>query len=101
MPAKFDNNVHLCSGGRSPEVHPRFLSPIPKTFHDFSEHSGFEDRAGGIRLPQRTTINDLVRKKTLYVRYTEVEPNVEPNANVFVLSPPDGITNEEVSCGAR
>lgn len=62
------------------------------------EHTDFSDRGTGIRLPQRSTVADLLRKKTLYLRYKALEPNIEPPANAFSLTAPKGITAEEVTC---
>ncbi len=61
-------------------------------------HEGFAAHAGGARLPQRSTISDVLRKKTLYLRYKEVEPNVDPPAKAFSLAVPNGIANEVVTC---
>lgn len=65
------------------------------------EHTDFAERGvpgTSIRLPQRSTVADLLRKKTLYLRYKALEPNIEPPANAFSLTPPKGITAEEVTC---
>ncbi len=62
------------------------------------EHLAFIDRGNGLRLPQRTNVRDLLHKKAIYLRYKEVEPNIEPPEAAFDLKAPSGVPAQEVTC---
>lgn len=85
------------NGARFEIVRAEQLEPLGHVLYRV-EHSDFEDRGNGIRSPQKTSVADLLRKKTLYIRYKEVEPNIDPPASGFTLTAPKGITAEEVTC---
>lgn len=61
------------------------------------EDDGWQDQAG-IRLPQRIHLQQPPLKIEVWIKFKEVELNVEPRDGVFRLEAPAGIKVENVDC---
>lgn len=62
------------------------------------EHAEFVDRGDGVRLPNRTQVEDPRHKAAASLRYREQTANPELPSSGFLLEPPAGITAETVGC---
>jgi outer membrane lipoprotein-sorting protein len=60
-------------------------------------HSDFADHEG-VRLPQSTTVEDVVHRSTVKLRYREQNLNPELKPEGFTLPPPQGLPIERVDC---
>lgn len=61
------------------------------------EHESFGDH-GGVRLPERSQVEEPRIGADARIRFRSVTPNVTPPASAFHLEPPSGLTPEAVDC---
>jgi hypothetical protein len=63
------------------------------------EHEDFQPREpGGVRLPQKTFVEEPPHKADVRIRWRSLEPNAPPRPGVFHLEPPSGIKAELSTC---
>jgi outer membrane lipoprotein-sorting protein len=60
-------------------------------------HEDFHD-VGGVRLPERTVVEEPPIKSDARIKFREQELNAPPPPRIFELAPPDGIAPQFVDC---
>ncbi|HZS39764.1 MAG TPA: DUF4292 domain-containing protein [Polyangia bacterium] len=60
-------------------------------------HEKFSDH-GGVRLPERTNLEQPPTGSDARIKFRDVEPNITPPANIFTLAPPSGIAVQQADC---